>query len=131
MGQEKLGKENDEVIKAMGAFGGGLGGCGETCGAVIGALGIIGELFSRAREDEKENPQLWAYTHEMVDKFRNEIVKKHPGILCRDIAQVDWANREEAKAFYRGEKVQECARLVGETARVLGELIEKAQKESQ
>ncbi len=113
----------------MGAFGGGLGGCGETCGAVVGALGIIGMMFSRAKEEEKENPRLWAFTREMVDKFRKEIVNTHPGILCRDIAKVDWSNREEAKNFYKSDGVQECARLVGETAKALGELIERAQKE--
>ena len=38
VGQEKLGKGNDEVIRAMGGFGGGLCGNGEVCGALAGAL---------------------------------------------------------------------------------------------
>ena len=41
-GQEKLGRPDDEVIRAMGAFGGGLGGNGEVCGAVAGAQGRQG-----------------------------------------------------------------------------------------
>jgi C_GCAxxG_C_C family probable redox protein len=109
----------------MGAFGGGLGGNGEVCGAVAGALGVIGLRFSRAREDEKEDPRMWAYAQEALQRFR-EIVKKHGGILCREIAHVDWKDREQAKNFYNGEKVLECGRIVGETAQMVGELLERA-----
>ena len=38
VGQEKLGKKDWEVTKAMGAFRGGLGCNGEVCGALIGGL---------------------------------------------------------------------------------------------
>jgi len=109
----------------MGAFGGGLGGNGEVCGALAGALAVVGLRFSRAREDEKEDPRMWSYAQEALQRFR-EIVKKHGGILCREIAQVDWRNREQAKGFYQSEKVLECGRIVGETAHMVGELIERA-----
>ena len=109
----------------MGAFGGGLGGNGEVCGAVAGALAVIGLRFSRAREDEKEDPRMWSYSQEALEGFR-EIVKKHGGILCREIARVDWKDRDQAKSFYKSEKVLECGRIVGETAHMVGELIERA-----
>jgi len=109
----------------MGAFGGGLGGNGEVCGAVAGALAVIGLRFSRAREDEKEDPRMWSYAQEALQRFR-EIVKKHGGILCREIAQVDWKDREQAKNFYKSEKVLECGRIVGETAHMVGELLERS-----
>jgi C_GCAxxG_C_C family probable redox protein len=109
----------------MGAFGGGLGGNGEVCGALAGALAVVGLRFSRAREDEKEDPRMWSCAQEALQRFR-EIVKKHGGILCREIAQVDWKNREQAKSFYKSEKVLECGRIVGETAHMVGDLIEQA-----
>ncbi len=56
VGQEKLGRKDDEVVKAMGAFGGGLGGNGEVCGAAVGAIAVMGLRFSRSREEEKEDP---------------------------------------------------------------------------
>jgi C_GCAxxG_C_C family probable redox protein len=112
----------------MGAFGGGLGGSGEVCGAVIGALAVMGLRFSRAREDEREDPKMWGFTREIVRRFREEIVKEHKGILCRDIAGVDWTNPDEARAFYKGDKVNECRRLVGETAVLVGEIIERIQE---
>ena len=102
-----------------------MGGNGEVCGAVAGALAVIGLRFSRAREDEKEDPRMWPYAQETLQRFR-EIVRQHGGILCRDIARVDWKDREQAKSFYKGEKVLECGRIVGETAHMVGELIERA-----
>lgn len=109
----------------MGAFGGGLGGNGEVCGAVVGALGVVGLRFSRGREEEKEDPRIWTSAEEVLRRFR-DIVKDHRGILCREIAGVDWKDRDQAKAFYKSEKVQECRRIVGETAYMVGELLEKS-----
>ena len=113
------------MIRAMGAFGGGLGGNGEVCGAVAGALGVIGLRFSRGREEEKEDPKMWTYAEETLRRFR-DIVKDHGGILCREIAGVDWKNRDQAKAFYSGDGVKECRRIVGETVYMIGELLERS-----
>ena len=107
----------------MGAFGGGLGGNGEVCGAAIGALGVLGLRFSRGKEAEKEDPKMWAFAHELLKRFREEITPKHSGMLCRQIAGVDWMDREQVKNFYKGEKAVECRRIVGDTARLIGELL--------
>ncbi len=109
----------------MGAFGGGLGGNGEICGAVVGALAVLGLRFGRGREEEKEDPKMGAYAQEVLQRFR-EIVKNHGGILCREIAGVDWKDRDQARAFYKSEKLPECRRIVGETAQMVGELLERA-----
>jgi C_GCAxxG_C_C family probable redox protein len=121
-----MGKADDNVIRAMGAFGGGLGGNGEACGALAGGLAVLGLRFSRARQEEKEDPRMWDYTDELLTRFRDGIVKEHGSILCRDIGRVDWKNHEQVKVFYKGDKVQECIRIVGETAKLLGELLERA-----
>jgi C_GCAxxG_C_C family probable redox protein len=125
VGQEKLGKGNDDVIRAMGAFGGGLGGNGEVCGALAGGLAVLGLRYSRAQSDEKENPKMWADAQEIVRRFRDEIVNQAGTINCRDIAGVDWKDRGETRAFYQGDKVKKCIRIVGETAMLVGEVLER------
>ncbi len=110
----------------MGGFGAGLGGNGEVCGAVVGALAALGLKCSRGREEEKEDPRMWPYSHELLKRFREEIVKNHASILCGEIARVDWKNREQVKSFYKGDKVLECGRIVGDTARLTGELLERS-----
>jgi len=69
---------------------------------------------------------MWSYAHEVLERFQKEIAKNHGSILCREIAQVDWKDREKVKAFYKSEKVLECGRIVGETAQMVGELLERA-----
>ncbi len=125
VGQEKLGKGNDEVIRAMGAFGGGLGGNGEVCGALAGGLAVLGLRYSRATIDEKENPHMWKASHELVRRFRDDVVNFNGTILCRDICGVDWSDRAQAREFYSGEKVKKCIRIVGETALLVGEMLER------
>lgn len=125
VGQEKLGKGHDEVIRAMGAFGGGLGGNGEVCGALAGALAVLGLRYSRAQSDEKENPKMWADAEELVRRFRDEIVNQGGTIYCRDIAGVNWRDRGQTKAFYQGEQVKKCVRIVGDTALLLCEMLER------
>ncbi len=124
VGQEKLGKGGDDVIRAMGAFGGGLGGNGEVCGALAGGLAVLGLRYSRAHQDEKENPKMWAAAHELLKRFRDEAVDQEGTIYCRDIAGVDWTDRVQTKDFYSGDKVRRCIRIVGRTAFILGELLE-------
>jgi C_GCAxxG_C_C family probable redox protein len=125
VGQQKLGKIDWEVVRAMGSFGGGLGGNGETCGALIGAMAVIGLKYGREQEEGKENPKMWACTHELVKRFREEIVKNHSGISCRDIIGVNWKNREQVAQYYKGEKFLECARIVGDTAKLTGEILDR------
>ena len=108
----------------MGALGGGLGGNGEVCGAVVGALGVLGLRFGRGTEEEKEDPKMFPCAKEVLQRFR-EIVNNHEGILCREIAGVDWKDREQARAFYKSEKITECLRIVGDTAHMVGGLLER------
>lgn len=69
---------------------------------------------------------MWSYAHEVLDRFQKEISKNDGSILCREIARVDWKDREQARKFYRSETVLECGRIVGDTAALVGELLERA-----
>lgn len=111
----------------MGGFGGGLGGNGEVCGAVAGAIAALGLRFSRGGEGEKEDPRMWACARELLRRFREELSPKPGRILCREIAEVDWNEREQVKQFYKGEKALVCRRLIGDTARLIGEILEQSQ----
>jgi C_GCAxxG_C_C family probable redox protein len=120
-----LGKKDWEVTKAMGAFGAGLGCNGEVCGALIGAIATMGLKFGRGQEEGKEDRKMWGYTAELLKRFREEIVKNHSGIRCQEIAGVNWRDREQVANYYKGEKFLECTRIVGDTAKLTGELLER------
>ncbi len=126
VGLEKLGIEDPSVIKALGAFGGGIGGTGNICGALVGAASVIGSLYSRSSLEEKENPRMWAATKKVMKNFE-ELTAEHGGIKCCQIARVNWMDRDQVKDFYGNpeSRRQHCIKVVGDTAKALGELLEQ------
>ncbi len=126
VGLEKMGVEDPSVIKALGAFGGGIGGTGNICGALVGAVSVIGTLYSRSSLEEKENPRMWAATKAVMKNFE-ELTAAHGGINCDQIARVDWMERDKVKDFYGNpeSRRRHCIEVVGETAKALGELLEQ------
>jgi len=108
----------------MEPFGGGLGGRGEVCGAVIGGLAAIGLLFGRDKAGKETDTKVWIYSREFLKRFEREIAGG--SILCRDIAQTNWADPAQVKEYGQGEKFLKCKTLTGKTAGLIGELIERA-----
>ena len=125
VGMEKLGVDDPGVIKALGAFGGGIGGTGNICGALVGAVSVLGTMYSRSSLDEKENPRMWNATKIVMKNFE-DLTAEYGGINCCQIARVNWLERDQVKEFYGNpdSRRQHCLRVAGETARALGELLE-------
>ncbi len=126
VGMEKLGISDPAVIKAMGAFGGGIGGTGNICGTLVGAVSVIGTLYSRGSLDEKENPRMWAATKKIMKTFEG-LAAPHGGINCCQIARVDWMDRDQVKDFYTNPESRrhQCIAIIGDTAKALGELLDQ------
>lgn len=125
-GMEKLGCIEESVVKAMGLFGGGISGTGRVCGALIGAVAVVSCMYSRGNINEKEDPRMWKLGRRLSQKFE-ELTASYGGIDCRDIARVDWGDREAARRFYTEPESRRriCIELVGEMAKAVGELIEE------
>jgi len=52
---EQFGMNREMALKVSGAFGGGMGHLGETCGAVTGAFMLVGLKYGKTRvEDEPQ-----------------------------------------------------------------------------
>ena len=126
MGQEKLGKVDEEVIKAVGAFGGGIASSGSVCGILLGGVALVSSMHSRGNLDEKENPRLWSLSYKLVRKF-DELSEPFGGCNCRDIARLEWKDRDAVKEYYSNpdSRRKYCVKLVGDFAQALGELLEK------
>lgn len=129
VGQDKLCMNDPAVIKALGSFGGGIGGTGNVCGALVGAVSIMGTLYSRSNLDEKENPRMWAATKKIMNNFE-ELTAEFGGTNCCQIARVDWMEWDQVKNFYKNpqSRRQVCVKVVGQTAKFLGQLLEEELK---
>jgi len=124
--QEKTNMVDEGAVKAVGAFGGGIASSGSVCGILLGGVAMISSMYSRGNLDEKENPRIWGLSSNFLRKFE-ELTKPFGGMNCKDIAGVDWKDRDAAKEFYANpdstRKV--CIKLVGDAAYILGELLEQ------
>jgi C_GCAxxG_C_C family probable redox protein len=122
---------DEATVKAVGAYGGGIASSGNVCGILLGGVAMISSMYSRGSLDEKENPRLWALSNKFLKKFE-ELSKPYGGMDCRDIAGVDWKNREEVAEYYSNPDSRRkiCIKLVGEAACILGELLEQEEARS-
>ncbi len=120
------------VIKAVGAYGGGLAGTGNVCGVLLAGISAISSMYSRSSLEEKENPRMWSLSHKFIHKF-GELTEQHGGTNCRDIAQVNWQDRDEVKEFYSNpdSRRKECIKLIGDATALLGELLEQEAERQQ
>ncbi|MFH1242249.1 MAG: C-GCAxxG-C-C family protein, partial [Pseudomonadota bacterium] len=121
-----LGMVNEAVIKAMGAFGGGIASTGRVCGALLGGVALISSIYSRGNLEEKEDPRMWRLSYKLSKIFEG-LTEPYGSINCKDIARVDWRDKEASKGFYKNPDSRRnlCVQLVGDLAYALGELLDK------
>lgn len=117
---QRLGIQSDLVPRIATAFGGGIGGAGEVCGAVAGGVMAIGLRHGRQEASERD-ARAQGLAQELVRRFQAEM--GHVG--CRQLTGMDLSTREGVKAFYASDVPQRvCLPAVGVAYRVVTELLE-------
>ncbi len=129
MGLEKIKQEDENVIKAVGAFGGGIASSGSVCGTLLGAVAAVSALHSRGSIEGKENPRMWGCGHKLIKAF-DKLTEEFGGNTCREITEMEWSDRDAVKEYYSNpdSSRKHCIRLVGDLAFILGQILEKEQK---
>jgi len=123
----QFGLDRENAVNIAGAFGSGMGmGMGETCGAVTGALMVIGlkhaklngsSLFSKDKTED--------IAREFVARFkaRNETTE------CRELLGCDVSTFEGLKAANKGKHLKtRCPKFVQDAAEILEEILSQEQK---
>ena len=120
---EEYGLDTTFAKKIGCAFIGGLANNGEVCGAVVGALMLIGLKYGQYKEgdiDSKENTQ--KITNIYIQKFK----KKYGTIICRELLKYDISIEEEAqKARDAGVFNTLCPLFVKKSVELVEEILEK------
>jgi Putative redox-active protein (C_GCAxxG_C_C) len=126
VGLEKIEQEDENVIKAVGAFGGGIASSGSTCGTLLGAVAAVSALHSRGNLEGKENPRMWGIGKKIVKIF-DELTEEFGGNTCRDITLLEWSDRDAVKDFYFNPDSRRkiCTQLIGDLAFALGTILDK------
>lgn len=93
LGLEAQGKENTDLIRAMGGLAGGVGFSGDVCGALTGGACLLGLFAGRGTPDEDEDPKLNLMISDLVSWFSAEFGQCYGGIHCTDILCDDPRNQ--------------------------------------
>jgi C_GCAxxG_C_C family probable redox protein len=117
-----LGLDRELALRVSGAFGGGMGRMGETCGAVTGALMVIGLKYGRTRpEDDEARDKTYGLAREFVDRFKS----RNGSAICRELLGFDIGTPEGKKQLEERElSTIRCAKFVHDAAEIVAELLE-------
>lgn len=116
---EKLGLDKDTALRLASAFGGGMGCTGGTCGAVTGALMVIGLMEGRPVSGAQG--KAYGTVKEFLDRFKS----KNGSITCKELLGFDIGTEEGMEAAKKSGLFKSlCTRLVEDAAFLLEEMAE-------
>jgi C_GCAxxG_C_C family probable redox protein len=117
----RFGLDRETGLRIAGAFGAGIARTGETCGAVTGALMVLGLKHAKLRPDDDDSRELsYALAQEFMDAFR----ERNGSLLCRDLLGVDVSTPEGLAAVRKQDLFATvCPRYVREAAELLDKLL--------
>ncbi|MFB3893316.1 MAG: C-GCAxxG-C-C family protein [Phycisphaerae bacterium] len=119
----ELGVPRKTALRIATGFGGGMAHLGQTCGAVTGAIMLIGLAHGRVKASD-DKPKLAAM--KLVQKFARRFTKLHGSINCNELVGFDLgtsAGLEKARA--KGVFKTVCPVLVRDAARIVEKLLAK------
>jgi len=117
----QFGLDKDTALKLASPFGGGMARRGEICGAVTGALLVLGLV--RGADTPTGKDEIYRLSQEFMRRFE----KKHSTLLCRDLIGSDLSTPEGwQKAKETGKFTNACPILVRDAAEIVQTLLETA-----
>jgi len=113
--------DSDPALRIASSFGGGMGRMGEVCGAVSGALMVLGLRYGYTRpEDKAAKENLYNLVRQFSERFRQQ----HGTILCRSLLQCDLSDpQQQLLAQERGVFKTFCPQLIRTAADILNDML--------
>ena len=117
---EKMGMTEEQARKVSSCFGGGMM-CGETCGAVTGALMVIGMVYGHSREGDQSQKEIMAAK---TGEFKKLFGEKYSSCICRELLGHDISKPGEMeKVLEKGLMFDFCPRVVEDTIDILEKIL--------
>lgn len=96
---------------------------GNTCGAVSGALMIIGMAF---RNDDPEDSDNKEQVYVISQRFLNQFMEIHGTVMCRDLIGINLNDEQDLeKAREAGIFEEKCPNFVKTAAQLLEDILEQ------
>ncbi len=115
-----FGIEQLDALRMAAGFGGGIGRTGETCGAVTGALMVLGMKYGATTGDPAAKERMYVIAQDFMKRFED----RHGSLRCRDLVGADISTVEgRASMSARKTHANICAGLVAEATELLDEML--------
>ncbi|MGA2934278.1 MAG: C-GCAxxG-C-C family protein [Methanomicrobiales archaeon] len=116
-----LGVDSETAVKIASAFGAGVAKTGEICGAVSGALMVIG-LTQRPEDihDASSREKVYAKARKFLDEF----TARNASVHCTELVGYDLSDPKQfAEAREKKVFATRCSKLVRDAGEILEELL--------
>lgn len=117
-----LGADAEVMARVAAGFAGGFGGLGEMCGALSGAVMVLGLRHAPGDPQDKQGRQaLW----ELVRRYLADFEAAHGAVLCAELLERDISTTEGVVAAREdGAFERVCPAVVESAARLLETYLE-------
>ena len=118
---EQFGLNREIALKVSGAFGGGMGGMAETCGAVTGAFMVIGLKYAKIKPEDEQATER---TNRLVKEFVNRFKSRNGSIICKELVDCDVSTPDGMKtAKEKGVFDNLCPKFVQDAAEIVEQIL--------
>jgi C_GCAxxG_C_C family probable redox protein len=118
----QLGLDHEMALRVAGAFGGGMGHLGRTCGAVTGAFMVIGLKYGKTRAEDDETRDK---AYRLVVEFANRFQSRNGSTVCKELLGYDISVPEEYElAREKGVFAALCPKFVRDAAEIIEQMLE-------
>ncbi|MCU0287326.1 MAG: C-GCAxxG-C-C family protein [Acidobacteria bacterium] len=119
---EQWGLDREHFLKLTDAFGGGIGGLANICGAVSAAIMLIGLKYGRTSASDLDARQK---TRKMVKEFVKLYNERNGFIDCKNLLGVDISTGEGmAEAKEKGYFNSKCPGLIEDAVDILNSILD-------
>jgi C_GCAxxG_C_C family probable redox protein len=116
-----LGIARESALRLGTGFGGGIARHGAVCGAVSGAVMVIGIKYGMTHKNDTEAKDK---TYELVSEFIDKFKTKHNSIICKDLLGCDLSTPEGKEQAKNEDKFKkECPEFVRTAAEILEKVL--------
>lgn len=118
---KEAGLTKDEAMKMACPFGGGCR-AGEICGAAVGALLALGQVFGNTNWEDKETRQK---ADALAVQFNQWFKAKYGVVTCRELTGVDTSTPEGKQYFHDHPEIKEkiCFHAVDDSIEKMKKII--------
>lgn len=123
---EELGIDEQTAIRVASAFGGGIARTGKTCGAVTGALMVLGmKEWNSELVKEEAKQHVYKLSNQLMEEFK----ERNQSLDCEELLGVSVSNLE-GRAVVKANNLtgKVCHRVINDVTQILDKLIKESEE---